>query len=157
SSFAEDQDGEVYVTDLMGGAVYAMRRGTPISGTIPAKLSETGCVDPADPRRPADLVHYDVASPLYSDGATKERHLAVPRDAHIERRGDHLDLPPGGVAMKTFAVDGKRIETRLLVRHEDGEWAGYSYRWNDDETDAYLLSAGDTRVLARQTWTFPSR
>ena len=33
----------------------------------------------------------------------------------------------------------KRIETRLLVRQQ-GEWTGYSYRWNAGQTDAELGS-----------------
>src|SRR5207247_1811687 len=62
----------------------------------------------------------------------------------------------------------KRIETRLLHR-EQGEWAGYSYVWNDEQTDATLVSRegmdksytirdgkapGGSRV---QTWHYPSR
>src|SRR5262249_21956789 len=50
-----------------------------------------------------------------------------------------------------------RIETRLLVHHDDGEWMGYSYRWSDDAQDATLLDDGDTRDLGGQTWHFPSR
>ena len=64
----------------------------------------------------------------------------------------------GSVAMKTFSVGGKRIETRLFMRHVDG-WAGYTYEWNDAETDAALLPAGKVKPVnaGAQTWTFPSR
>ena len=30
------------------------------------------------------------------------------------------------------------LEARLLTR-QDSEWAGYSYRWNEDHTDAELV------------------
>jgi hypothetical protein len=38
-----------------------------------------------------------------------------------------LDLPIGSVLMKEFSIEGRKIETRLLVRHDDGDWAGYAY------------------------------
>ena len=60
------------------------------------------------------------------------------------------------------------IETRLMVRQQN-EWVGYSYRWNDEGTDAYLVDAdGDdvSFVVAdpnapngkrEQVWHYPSR
>jgi mono/diheme cytochrome c family protein len=59
--------------------------------------------------------------------------------------------------MKTFWVDKKRVETRLLMHHPDGQWAGYSYEWNNDQTDAALLPAGKTKLVGGQTWTYPNR
>jgi uncharacterized repeat protein (TIGR03806 family) len=60
--------------------------------------------------------------------------------------------------MKQFGFDGVPVETRLLVRHDDGDWAGYSYRWRDDLSDADLLEAGDTKPLENgNQWAFPSR
>ena len=50
--------------------------------------------------------------------------------------------------MKSFALEDQAgeapsrrwIETRLLTR-QDNEWVGYSYMWNDDQTDATLVEA----------------
>ena len=39
------------------------------------------------------------------------------------------------------------IETRLLVRYEDG-WQAFPYVWNDEQTDAYLEIAGDVREIS---------
>jgi len=36
------------------------------------------------------------------------------------------------------------VETRLLVRYEDG-WRGFPYVWNDAQDEAYLELAGDVR------------
>jgi hypothetical protein len=47
------------------------------------------------------------------------------------------------------------IETRLLVRHPDGEWAGYSYEWNAQRTDATLVQGGKTATVGQQSWIFP--
>jgi hypothetical protein len=43
------------------------------------------------------------------------------------------------------------------MRHDDGDWGGYSYEWNDAQTDAVLLPSGKTKTVGAQTWTFPSR
>ena len=46
----------------------------------------------------------------------------------------------------------------LLVHHDDGEWAGYSYEWNSDQSDATLLPAGKELTLpSGHAWTIPSR
>jgi mono/diheme cytochrome c family protein len=46
------------------------------------------------------------------------------------------------------------FETRLLVRHDDGGWAGYTYAWNG--ADAQLVTGGEDRTVAGQEWRFPS-
>lgn len=157
-SFAEDLDGEVYAVGLDGQIFKVVSTANPDAGApalFPDRLSTTGC----DPRVATGLIPYTVTSPLWSDGADKERWLALPdgKTMNVGADGD-FDLPIGSVAIKTFTVDAKRIETRLLVRHADGDWAGYSYAWLDDQSDAVLLSAGAKKDLgAGRSWMFPSR
>jgi hypothetical protein len=60
--------------------------------------------------------------------------------------------------LETFELAGKRVETRMLVRHDDGEWAGYTYEWLDDESDALLLPSSKAKSLpGGHTWYFPRR
>jgi mono/diheme cytochrome c family protein len=61
------------------------------------------------------------------------------------------------VLMKEFSLAGKRLETRLFMRHPDGQWAGYTYKWSDDESDAMLLPGAETQAIGNQTWLYPSR
>src|SRR5262249_25837370 len=84
--------------------------------------------------------------------------------------------PKDGVLAKTFSLElehgnpssRRRLETQIL--HFDGTtWRGYSYEWNDEQTDAALVpAAGKDRTFAvtdpqapggrrTQTWHFPSR
>jgi uncharacterized repeat protein (TIGR03806 family) len=158
SSFAEDNDGELYVLDFGQGKVKKIVR-TFTSEGIPEKLSQTGCFQASDPKVPTDrLVEYNVNSPLWSDGADKARWLALPENGKIKvGEGGRWEFPPGSVLAKEFKLGGKRIETRLFMRHTDGSWAGYTYEWNDAETDATLLADGKTKDVAGQTWTYPSR
>ncbi|WP_394846591.1 PQQ-dependent sugar dehydrogenase [Pendulispora brunnea] len=159
TSVNEDADGELYLTAL-GNKIYkVVPNAKPPASTFPEKLSQTGCVDPANPKNPAaGLIPYGVNSPLWSDGAEKERYLALPDAAkiHVNADGD-FDLPKGTVLVKTFSIGGKRVETRLFMRHDDGDWGGYSYEWNDEQTDATLLASNKSKPLGSQTWYYPSR
>jgi uncharacterized repeat protein (TIGR03806 family) len=166
SSFAEGLDGELYILDYGTGNIYQLKAaGTPVPSTIPAKLSQTGCVDPNDATKPAPgLIPYGVNTPLWSDGAEKARWMAIPdgKQIHVGTDGD-WDLPIGTVLMKQFSLGGKPVETRLLMRHPPDAknpkdvWAGYTYEWNDAGTDADLLPAGKTKQVGAQKWTYPSR
>lgn len=160
-SFAEDNDGEMYAVALNQGAIYKLVAAEPPGpNTFPDRLSKTGCADPTDVKKPAaGLVPYGVQAPLWSDGAVKERWVAIPDGTNItvkDADGD-FEFPNGTVLVKTFSVGGKRVETRLFIRHDDGGWNGYSYEWLDDQSDAVLLPAGKTKLVGAQTWTYPSR
>jgi uncharacterized repeat protein (TIGR03806 family) len=162
ASFSEDGDGELYVLDHVTGRIQKIVAAGPAPvDTFPKKLSETGCVNPNDATQPASgLIPYTVNHALYSDGAKKDRFVALPdgQQAHILDDGD-IDFPIGTVFIKNFTVGNQKVETRLLVKHADGDWGGYSYEWNDAGTDADLLPpAGKTKTLNNgQQWTYPSR
>jgi uncharacterized repeat protein (TIGR03806 family) len=84
--------------------------------------------------------------------------MAIPSSGKIRVAADgDWDLPVGSILVKEFRLGGKRIETRLFMRHTDGSWAGYTYEWNDAQTDATLLPDGKTKAIGGQTWTYPSR
>ncbi len=164
SSFGQDSDGEIYVVDYASGTVKQLiAAGDDTSAPASfagERLAQTGCVDPRYPTRaPTRAIAYSVNSPLWSDGAQKDRWLFVPEGKKIGVKPDgDFDVPPGSVAVKTFTASGKKIETRLFVRYDDGSWAGYSYEWTDDQSDALLLAEGKTKALpGGGTWTFPSR
>jgi uncharacterized repeat protein (TIGR03806 family) len=117
-------------------------------------------MDPLDPALPGPgLIPYTVNAPLYSDDLDKERYFALPEATNVTINADgDMDFPVGTVFIKTFKLGGQPIETRLLIRHAQDVWGGYSYRWNDAGTDATLLPAGDTKTLSNgQVWSFPSR
>ncbi|HKQ70834.1 MAG TPA: hypothetical protein VJT73_15915, partial [Polyangiaceae bacterium] len=134
----------------------------------PTLLSKTGCVEPTDPTKvAASLIAYDVSSPLWSDGASKERYVYLPpgKKIHVkdhmggtpEDEG-HWEFPVGTVLVKSFSIGGKRVETRLLMRKDDIDWLGFSYEWNDAGTDATLVSTEfKEKMVGTQTWHYPSR
>jgi len=162
ASFVEDNNGELYAMNTVQGRLFRLvpnTSGGPREDTFPKLLSDTGCVDPSDPTQPAlGLIPYKVNTELWSDGALKRRWMALPEGSQIQigPNGD-WDFPIGTVLIKEFTDAGVPFETRLLVRHNDGGWAGYSYEWNDDRTDAELLQTGKTKQINDDLiWTFPS-
>ncbi|MDP1829363.1 MAG: PQQ-dependent sugar dehydrogenase [Archangium sp.] len=160
ASFGQTLDGEVYVLDIASGQMHQLvPMGTVPVDTFPQRLSQTGCFEPGNVKQPvAAMIPYDLNSPFWSDGAVKERHFAIPDGAKITLGADgDFDFPNGTVVSKTFTVGGKRVETRLFMRHADGTWAGYTYEWDDAETDATLLPAAKSKQVGGQTWYYPSR
>jgi uncharacterized repeat protein (TIGR03806 family) len=163
-SFAEDNDGELYVlayeTPSAPARIFRIAAAPSTEPSLfPTTLRATGCVDPKAPTEAAPgVLPFEVNSPLWSDGAEKRRWLALPPSSRIHVRDDgDLDFPIGSVLMKEFRLQGKPVETRLLVRHLDGDWGGYSYEWSDDGADALLLDGEKTKPVAGQDWMFPSR
>lgn len=198
-TFCEDQAGELCFVDFMNGTLYELAPAPKSAPTapFPRKLSETGLFTSTKDLIPAPgVVPYSVNAELWSDHAVKERFLAVPGMGQVEfdtveypqpapgaPRG--WRFPDGTVAVKTFSMDmeagnpasRRRLETRILhFKHVPGTeevgdqvWHGYTYVWNDDQTDAELLAAqGADRELTvrdtaapggvrKQTWHFPSR
>jgi len=174
ASFGEDADGELYVCSFDGRIYRVEDDGGGGTGTFPERLSETGLFADTAALRPAPgLVEYDVNAPFWSDGARKRRWIALPGTTRI---GFHpteaWDFPRDTVLVKHFELDvagggARRLETRVLIHEEDG-WHGYTYRWDDAQTDALLLAGAETADYEvpdptapggtrTQTWTFPSR
>ena len=154
--FVEDQNQEIValVGDPTDRRIQAATPGPPLEPL----LSATGCVDPSNPSQPASgLIPYGVEVPLWSDGAVKDRYVGLPDGTHVTVGADgDLVLPIGTVAVKVFRQpDGRLLETRLLVRHDDGGWAGYTYVWRADQSDADLAAAEVT--IEDVGWLAPSR
>lgn len=143
-----------------------------------ALLSQTGCMDAANPTALASVVvPYEVNSPLWSDGANKSRGMRLPpgRKIHVKNctttptecpQGAADDgkwvLPVGTVMVKSFLFESKLVETRLFVHSDAATWVGYSYAWNEAQTEATINPDDRVEVMfhtGTQTvdWHYPSR
>ncbi len=183
-----------YVGEIRRLVVNPKAGDTEAAKAFPRRLSDTGIFASTRNHEPAPgVIPYSVNSELWSDGAYKERFMAFPGRSRIERDAIHYPqpapgstpgwrFPDGTVLVKTFSLEMKpgdptsrrRVETRLLHFEQlagpetvgDQYWHGYSYVWNEDETDAELVDAvGLDRAYAvqrdgetsEQVWHFPSR
>ena len=177
TSFGTDSKGEILISDHRGkgeGGLYRLEptpKGT-VAPPFPKTLSESGLFRSVKGHvMEAGLIPYDVNAQLWSDGAYKERWLGLPgADPKIDMTGkDGWNCPDQTVLVKSFALErepGKPesrrwIETRFLTK-QDGQWYGYSYIWNDEQTEATLVAKeGMDREYAvgknKQKWHYPSR
>ena len=149
---------------------------------FPPVLSATGAFSDVRNVIPSEgLIPFAVNSPLWSDGALKNRWLAVPNDGPPYTPDEQISFvptgewtfPDGTVFVKEFdlivnelTLERKRLETRLLVRDQDGTVYGVTYKWRPDNSDADLLPGGLEEDIPVTTasgevqihrWTYPSR
>lgn len=126
------------------------------SAESPSWLSDTGAFAALAGLEVAPgVLPYSVQSPLWSDGAEKQRWIAVPGQGPVGfSEGGAWTFPEGTVLIKQFdmVLDertpelARRLETRFLVAARDGYY-GLVYRWDDDQRDARLLLDGAEDVL----------
>ena len=160
SSFGEGNDGELYVLDYGRGHLRQLVFTAGGGGdNVPQQLSATGCINTTAAGAPPllSLIPYRPNAAFWSDGAVKERWIGLPNGENIAVQGSGDWEPPNGtVLVKHFRVGNQLVETRLFMRHPDGAWAGYTYQWNQAQTEATRVTGGGTAVVGGQTWIFPS-
>jgi uncharacterized repeat protein (TIGR03806 family) len=145
------------------------------SGKIPERLSQTGVFRNLVSLTPTPgLIPYELVVPFWSDGAHKQRFVAIPKGRILFAAKGEWRFPAGTVFVKTFdlPVDEanstvtRRLETRLLVRDRMGGVYGVVYKWRPDGSDADLLHDSVTEPIPirtaggeirQQTWYYPSR
>ncbi len=165
-AFGEKNDGELLIVDYSDGTLNRLeRREIDVPAEpFPVRLSETNLFrDPVAQQPTPGVYEFDIAEPMWMDGATARYFVGLPGDAMVKwypsRRGipgtsaqAELFFPPEGVLAKTISIDTaagpRKLETQVL--HHDGRyWRGYTYRWNDEQTDADLVPAdGATTILS---------
>ena len=151
TSFAQDSNGDVLLLEYNGGAGSAAYRfvdNANDTGNIPVNLSDTGCFSSTSQKTyPDALIPYDVHNQLWSDGADKTRLFAIPDGTSIDLEGDgDFIFPERSVIVKNFIRDNAYLETRLFMRHVNG-WAGYSYQWLADQSDAVLVDGNTSETI----------
>ena len=172
-TFGETEEGEIVVPtfEFSGTSIVGRFAASAAPGPeIPSLLSQTGLFQDtaADPLEGvAGMIEYEIATTLWSDGASKRRWFALPGEEKIGFRSTQAwELPVGTVTVKHFELPHAeygtwRVETRVLLRQEE-DWLGFTYRWNHAQTDANLLKVESVEDIClnhacsdRQTWTWP--
>lgn len=188
ASFGTDDEGNVYILKLYGknrdGAIiYKLEIEDSEPEPIPFLLSETEAFSELNNLTPnLGIIPYNGINPLWSDGAKKKRWIALANDGTHDSPEEQItffdkddwQFPGGTVFIKHFDLPidhrdptiTKKIETRFFIIDVEGNGYGLTYRWYEDESDAYLLESGEKRVVdiidemginTTQEWTYPSR
>ena len=183
-AFGEQANGELLIVDHQGGGLWRIARNDAPkqSQNFPRKLSDSGLFSSVKNQTPNDgVILFSVNAAQWADGATVQRWIALPGDSKMSQGkgvwGDEKpQWPKDSVLARTLALETqpgeaasrRNIETQIL--HFDGrQWQGYSYAWNDEQTDAELVeSKGATKRIPirdasfpngvrQQSWNFSSR
>ena len=125
----------------------------PLPTSLPERLSQTGLYDDVAAKQlAAGTQEFAPANVLWSDGAVKQRWIQLPAGAVIDTGDmDHWKFPVGTRFFKEFAREGKRLETRAILRVSDtgdreADTLFGSYVWDDTETEAYFVEHGQEDV-----------
>jgi cytochrome c553 len=154
-----------------------------IADSIPKLISGTGMYkNMATKEFNADVIPFEVNAPLWTDGAFKQRYVAMPAGSSIvyDDTADTYAYPDRAMVIKNFSVDtipgnpASRIlfETRFSgVRIVAGKekWYLWTYHWRLDQTDADLVVDVGENATVRvyrnganqppfmKKWRFPSK
>ena len=156
-SLFQDNAGEIYFLGYNGEGTHKLKRTTGTLGSdFPVQLSDIP--DLLKAGRNEDLISsgiypYEPSAKLWSDGTYKTRLFALPYMEQMEyTEADGWNFPEQSLLIKNFAlpmdrrdpVNSRRlIETRLLLRLNE-KWHGFTYEWDEAQTDAQLLTFGKT-------------
>ena len=178
--FATTRSGDLLVVDH-GNGFYRFVPQPRVRQTLPfpTRLSETGLFASTETHemRPG-VIGYLVIAPGWNDGALAKRWMAVPGEEQVGfNQSRPWTFPNGTALVQTLSVEQEdhrglakrfRVETRVLLRQQN-EWVGYSYRWNEAQTNAELIPRDGAKAtfrvadakspggFRRQNWVFPSR
>ena len=103
-----------------------------------------------------NVLPYQLNTPLFSDYAEKLRFVYLPEGTSANFQSEEVfDFPIGAVLIKNFFYfndlrnkkERRILETRLLIHQAEG-WEAYPYIWNEEQTEAYLDVAGDTKEVS---------
>jgi glucose/arabinose dehydrogenase len=171
----DPRNGDLLVAEL--GKILRLEYSDDTSGEPPpAALSETGAfTDLATLNPHAGIVPYEVNHPFWSDNAIKSRWFSIPdASATMEYHpSGPWSFPDGSVWIKHFEIETikgdpssrRRLETRFIVKNPGGVY-GITYRWNSEQTDAFLvpeegmdevIEIMDEGGLRNQVWRYPAR
>jgi uncharacterized repeat protein (TIGR03806 family) len=175
ASFGEDLAGEVYVVTDDGIMHLEETAGSGTGTEPPELLSDTGLFRTLTDLEPVSgFIEYTVRQSFWSDHAFKRRWIAVPGGEEIGFSSTaSWQFPIGTVIVKHFELEliegdplsRRRMETRVLTNVDTG-WRGFTYRWNDAQTDAVLLTGREQQLIdielvdgsfRQQLYEYPSR
>ena len=165
SSFGIDDKSEVYMLKMgRTSKIYklvtaeSLAQSLEINFKLPQRLSQLHAfTDLAHLVAAPGIIPYGVNSPLWSDGATKQRWIAVPKNKQITITAtDNFTFPAGTVFIKNFELTvnetngaSRRLETRFLVRDANGGVYGATYKWRNDNSDADLVPGPMTEKILK--------
>ncbi len=162
-TFGQSDDGEIYWMNWENEThIYRLAPNPSVGkpSQFPRKLSETGLFKDTAAQTPAaGVLPFEIAEPMWQDGATATRFVALPEGKSIKVDKNIVVWPTDSALARTITWPATKQPIETQVLHFDGDsWNGYSYRWNDQGTDAELVAAdGAEFTVQKQPWRIHGR
>jgi len=174
-AFGEDTSKELLLLHFDEGTIYGLERNEVADerSTFPEMLSQTGLFADTQQQVPsAGVTAFEINEPMWNDGATATRFLAVPSEKAIDvlpgpRRianssvHETMQFPENSVLVRTVTLQDdsqKQIELETQLLHFTGKvWNAYTYVWNPEQTDAALAPATGTELDLSKYGLFSDR
>ena len=167
-SFGDVSGGEIIFLDWPDDQRLHRLVPNPRAGEVsdfPSRLSLTGLFEDTENEIPTPGVYeFSINSPMWQEGAESSYWVAIPGEDGFKTsvaRPQPFVLTQyrevkDSVLVKTIRLNEQRVETQIL--HWDGYWNGYTYRWNEEQTDAILVAReGLTTTVQDKPWRFYAR
>lgn len=114
---------------------------------MPATLAETGlCANASCTQINSGIWTYTPRWPLFTDGASKKRWIALPPGGKIDSSDmNYWKFPVGTKLWKEFTRDGIRVETRYMLKTGplDTDWFFMAYGWNASQDATVAKPSGE--------------
>ena len=185
--FGADHNDELYMVGY-DGSIHRLvaSPSAEVNRDFPNTLSKTGLFSSVAKHKVAPgVIPYSINAEPWMDGAVAQRYIGLPGTSTLgiydsgNMQIGYIEggwkFPTDGVLMKTISLEMesgnpaslRHLETQILHFNVD-TWRGYSYVWNDEQTDAVLAEGGSDRAFSiidsqapggqrQQTWHFASR
>ena len=177
--FATTRSGDLLVVDH-GNGFYRFVPQPRVRQTLPfpTRLSETGLFASTETHemRPGVIGYLVIALGLERRRLGPSGGWRCPGEEQVGfNQSRPWTFPNGTALVQTLSVEQEdhrglakrfRVETRVLLRQQN-EWVGYSYRWNEAQTNAELIPRDGAKAtfrvadakspggFRRQNWVFP--
>jgi hypothetical protein len=122
----------------------------------PGLYQDTQCLVLSD-----GIEAYAPQYPLWSDGAKKERFIALPAGTHIDTTNpDRWTFPVGTRFYKTFASGDLKVETRVMQKVSSAtgfdSWTLVSYAWSADQRSVSVADSNGVPSALGTNFDIPS-
>lgn len=165
SSFGEGAEGELLALSYSGSIFRFEQALDGSSVAAPALLSATGLFADVGNLNPVNgLIEYRVQAAYWTDNSIRQRWVGIPNGQQIQfSESAPWVFPIGTVLVQQVDIElttddpasATRLETRVLVNSDRG-WRAFSYRWNEAQTDADLLTTSADETLLISTSSGPA-
>ena len=163
AGFAQDRSGELYAivmgSDTTGGHILALTKEKTSSRELPNRLSQTELFDKLHPLTPQSAAfEYEIELPLWNGhrNSTQRQWILFQNFKSRPRFSAESEwlFSGGSILIKQLYLGDRKVETQILVLNDRDSGYPLSYKWNDEQTEAFLVEESHSANINGDLWRF---